>query len=77
MIFHNKLAEKLYFLWPDLLYSAKDGTWYAMYHNDNTILTNANRKIRAFKYKTSSDYREVRELIIKKYGLVPMKIKGH
>jgi hypothetical protein len=75
MIFQNKEAERLYALWPDLLYAHPDGTWYAMYHDDKCILTNANKKIRAYKYRTKADYKDVREIIIRKYNLRPAKIK--
>ena len=74
-MFKNNFARKLYELAPDLLYTTTNGVWYAMYHKEKTILTNAGNSVSAFSYKTADEYKSVRKLIISKYNLKPIKIK--
>lgn len=74
-MFRNKFSERLYMRAPDLLYAAKDGTWYAAYHEEKAILTNAGKNISAYTYKSKEEYQKVRNLIVHKYKLQPAKIK--
>lgn len=74
-MFRNKKSEIMYMKAPDVLYTSADGTWYAAYHEELSILTNAGKTISVYTYRSKKDYREVRDIIIKKYRLRETKIR--
>lgn len=70
-MFDSDFAQELYFTAPDKVYSSK-GSWYAMFDDQLSILTNANMSIRAFTYADKADYREAKRFIINTYELEAM-----